>query len=353
MQFELGLTFDDVLLTPNYTGSQSRADVDTTVRLPWHGGTQPNLEFKTPIISANMDTITGVDMAQKMSELGGFGILHRFCSIEDNVRIYEAAAISNKTIGVSVGVSNKEKDRLHALVEAGANMICVDVAHAHSKQAGTMVEHVRNWCGDEVYIIAGNVATLAGADYLSAKGADAVKVGIGPGSACSTRIKTGCGMPQLTAIMECSRVKCAVIADGGIRKPADMVKALAAGADMVMVGGMFAGTDETPGEVLVEQWPVGEKDFRSRSYKIYRGLASKEAQEEFMGQVGDWKTSEGVSFEVPCKGPVQDVIQDLMGGLRSGMTYCGSTTLDELRARAKFIRVTPSGFVEGTTHGMK
>ncbi len=276
-----GLTFDDVLLEPNYTGSASRANVSTTTKLK---SSKARFDFKSPLISANMDTVTGAAMAKKMGELGGLGILHRFCSIDENVEMFKAASNGGHRVGVSVGVSDAEKDRLGALVESGAELVCVDVAHGHAKHTGNMIKHIRDTYDDKVFIIAGNVATYAGADYLSGCGADAIKVGIGPGSACSTRIKTGCGVPQLTAIMECRRVKCSIIADGGIRKPADFVKALAAGADMVMVGGMFAGTKETPGDV--------KRNSDGEDVKTYRGLASKEAQEDFMGQVGRRKRSE-------------------------------------------------------------
>lgn len=330
---QTGLTFDDVLLVPGYTGSLSRSEVETTVKFG-------PFEFRIPLISSNMDTVTSATMARKMVELGGFGILHRFMSIEDNVKMYLEAAMGGCPVGVSVGADFKEDERAAKLIEAGARIVCVDVAHAHSKLAGRMVKELRKNYLKDIFIIAGNVATYAGADYLSSCGADAIKVGIGPGSACTTRIKTGCGVPQLTAIMECQRVRCKIIADGGIRYAGDVVKALAAGADMVMIGRMFAGTDESPGDIHTVN---GVK------MKTYRGMASKEVQ----GHIPNWKTDEGVALAVPYVGSVHNVVQDMVGGLRSGMTYCGAATLEELKRRAQFIAITNAGFIEGTPHGRR
>ena len=353
MIFE-GLSFDDVLLEPKYT-DMSRKQVSTDSQLGPY-------TFQHPFISSNMDTITGSNMCTAMFKTGGFGILHRFCSLEDNLKMFKEAeyiyrqtfGVSFSSPGVSIGIKDEEIERAARLYEAGARVICVDIAHGHCKQMGIMLKKLRENF-PEATLIAGNVATYAGADYLVEKGAHAIKVGIGPGGVCSTRIKTGCGVPQLTAIMEASKAKAVIIADGGVKTPGDAVKALAAGAHFVMLGSFFAGCDETPGEII--KYPSEHSDLfmgkpiNSIVYrKRFRGMASREAQEEFMGKMDDWKTAEGVSIEVPCAGPVADKIADLCGGLRSGMTYCGCSTIDELHRRATFVKVSHSGYTEGTPH---
>lgn len=589
MIIQRGITFDDVVLVPNYCDIPSRGLVNTFARLGPY-------TFAAPIISANMDTITGPDMAIAMNcGSGGLGILHRFLPVEDNARDFERVRKLTDHVGVSVGVSEFETHRAEALIAAGARLICVDVAHGHSKLVGKMLKTLR-LLNDDLFIIAGNVCcmapetpvltrdlqwaevgklkvgqrimgfeetpfngrrrrwqeatvthtglaikplyevelasgekfrvtgdhrwlvydgykqnrvwlrtdwmktrlcykrfraarlvkpwtegtqnfelgylsgafdgegclsfggdkkrlsksvslsfrqnenamlekvcnilsherfdyhidrdrscrainirggfseklrflgqarpprllekwlhsdvsslstkvsddndripivgireigngeivtlssssetyiaagygvhnTYAGADYLAACGADAIKVGIGPGSVCTTRVKTGCGVPQLSAIFDCARVARPIIADGGIRTPGDMVKALAAGASMVMIGGLLAGTQETPKEG-----------------NTFRGSASQELHDEMHDKgMPDWKTAEGVSVPLDArrKFSVHDVIRDMVGGLRSGMTYCGARDLSELKAKAQFMEVTSAGVAEGTAH---
>lgn len=334
-----GLTFDDVLLVPRYNGIRSRQDVNTSAFL----GT---LEFSIPIISSNMDTVTGWEMAKRVAELGGLGLLHRFCSIEENVEYLRKTAHPEQ-VGISIGVGPHAIERAEALISAGAQIVCVDVAHGHSKLVNRTIRDLRERYTDSLYIIAGNVATYAGADYLAAAGADAIKVGIGPGSVCTTRIKTGCGFPQLSAIENCSKVDRSIIADGGIRTPGDAVKALAAGADFVMLGGLLAGTDETPGHVIDKTLSDGSVV----KVKRFRGMASKEAQDDFMGSMPEWKTAEGISLEVPAKGPVEAVIRDVMGGIRSALTYCGALGIEDLQRKAQFVQITPASAREGLPHG--
>lgn len=339
--FTRGITFDDVLLVPGYNGIRSRKSVNTETFLG-------SVSLPTPIISSNMDTITGAAMAQEMARLGGLGILHRFMSVEENVKEFLQARQAGP-VGVSVGISEAEMERAVALCDAGAEIVCVDVAHGHSKMVNQMIRALREKYGDHICLIAGNVATYAGADYLAAAGADVIKVGIGPGSVCTTRIKTGFGVPQLSAIMDCRKVDRSLIADGGIRTPGDAVKALAAGASCVMLGGMLAGTDETPGEKHL--LPGSGGTLSSGKYvKRFRGMASREAQEDFMGSMSEWKTAEGVSVEVPAKGPVSAVISDVLGGIRSGLTYCGAATLKELQRKAQFIEITQAGRTESHPH---
>jgi IMP dehydrogenase len=333
-----GLTFDDVMLVPGYNGIRSRQDVTTSVTLA--GQT-----FAIPVISSNMDTITGESMANAITDFGGIAILHRFMTIEENVAMFGRLKNPAKT-GISIGIGDEAMPRAEALVAAGAQIICVDVAHGHSKEVNRTIRRLRENFSNNIMIIAGNVATYAGADYLAAAGADAIKVGIGPGSVCSTRIKTGFGVPQLTALQECRKVDRCLIADGGIRSPGDAVKALAAGADFIMLGGMLAGTDETPGEIIKQK----NSDGTESRLKRFRGMASREAQEDFMGGMAEWKTAEGVAVEVLAKGPVRHVILDVMGGIRSGMTYCGAINIKQLQRKAQFMEITPAGFHEGTPH---
>jgi IMP dehydrogenase len=352
------LSFDDITLVPRYNNIQSRKDVDTSVQFG-------RLQLQLPVFSSNMDTITGPKMSIKMRELGGLGFLHRFCDITKNVQLYidtqwdyvdgVPAKIKSEAV-VSLGV-NEGIERFAALYEVGARYFCVDIAHGHSREVGRIVTKIKEAASD-VFVIAGNVCTAEGAEYLVDKGADAIKVGIGPGSVCSTRVKTGFGVPQFTAIQECRHVNCFLIADGGIKTPGDAVKAFAAGADAIMLGGMLAGTDETPGEITqdftLEHHTIGfppRKQYHGPKYKVFRGMASKEAQEDFMGSMSDWKTAEGVELRVQAKGSVANVIADLMGGIRSGMTYCGANNIHQIRERARWVEITAAGAAEGRPHG--
>lgn len=358
-----GYTFDEVLIEPGYNDVLSRNDVTTQV-------TFGDLTLSTPIISSNMDTVTGSDMAVAMSRLDGIGFLHRFCSIKENIRIYtglfdlymsQCGVLKDCNAVISLGL-HEEFDRFDALYGVGARYFCVDVAHGHCKAVGEFVKALKRRQSD-IFVVAGNVATYAGADYLASCGADAIKVGIGAGSACTTRLKAGVGVPQLSAIMDIAkRVDRFIIADGGIQKPGDFAKAIAAGADAIMVGGLFAGCDETPGEIHEE---IIDNSFRHEidrgcvqrsvmdvaKHKIFRGMASREAQEDFFGQQSEWKTAEGESFKVSCKGPVANVVSDLMGGLRSAMTYVGARSISGFQKKAVFTAVSPAGQKEGEAHG--
>jgi IMP dehydrogenase len=278
--------------------------------------------------------------------MGGMGILHRFMTVEDNVAMFKKCKHPNNT-AISIGIGKDGMTRAEALVDAGATMVCVDVAHGHAKEVNRTIRSLRERYNQNIMIIAGNVATYAGADYLAAAGADVIKVGIGSGSVCTTRVKTGFGVPQLTALFDCRKVDRAIVADGGVKTPGDVVKALAAGADMVMLGGMLAGTEETPGELFKKKTPDGEVAF-----KRFRGMASKEAQDEFMGGMAEWKTAEGVAVEVLAKSSVKVVLQDIMGGIRSGLTYCGASTIEDLQRKAQFMEITQSARIEGTPHAM-
>ena len=233
-------------------------------------------------------------------------------------------------------------ERVEALKSAGAIYYVIDVAHGHARYVGRTLKKMRDILGHNACIMAGNVATYAGADYLASCGADIIKVGIGGGSVCSTRIKTGFGIPMLTSLMECRKVDRSIVADGGIRTAGDVVKALAFGADFVMIGGILAGTAPTPGEVVTKS--------DGKKVKTYRGMASREAQEDFVGGMSDWKTAEGVSTEVPYRDDHDAILSDIIGGLRSGLTYGGSATIRELQRKLNYIEVTTAGRIESLPH---
>jgi len=327
-------TFDDVLLVPSYNHYESRKDVDIS-------STDRNgkLKLNIPVLSSNMDTITEDTMANFMGDKGGAGVLHRFCTVEENVAMFKKC---KHTTFVSVGCSEKDLERVAALRDAGAQYFCLDVAHAHAKYVGRTLKSLREMLGDNACLLAGNVATYAGADYLASCGADLIKVGIGGGSVCTTRIKTGFGVPTLSSVRECARVDRSIVADGGIKAAGDIVKALAFGADFVMVGGMLAGTRPTPGKV--------ETTVDGKKVKSYRGMASREAQEDYIGSMSEWKTAEGVATTVPYREDEEKIIADILGGLRSGLTYGGAATIKELQRKLDYVIITQAGRYESLPH---
>jgi IMP dehydrogenase len=327
------ITFDDVLLIPSYNHYESRRNVDISVT-----DKTGKLKLDLPVFTSNMDTITESAMSNFIGSKGGMGTMHRFMSIERNVEEFKKC--KTKTM-VSIGCGDAEIERAQALFDAGAEYFCLDVAHAHAKYVGRTLKRMREVIKDSC-LMAGNVATYAGADYLASCGADIIKVGIGGGSVCVTRIKTGFGLPMLTSLIECSRVDRSLIADGGIRTPGDIVKALAFGADYVMTGGIWAGTEPTPGEVRVDE--------HGHKYKEYRGMASREAQEDFMGEMPNWKTSEGVSTRVPYSTEHEAIVADIIGGLRSGLTYGGAATVSELQRKLNYMHVSSFGRAESLPH---
>jgi IMP dehydrogenase len=255
-------------------------------------------------------------------------------------------------VGGAVGVGPDREERVEALVKAGVDVICIDTAHGHSQRVVEAVAETKKEFPD-IELIAGNVGTAEGVRDLITAGADAVKVGVGPGSICTTRVIAGVGVPQLTAVMECSAAAkdadIPLIADGGIKYSGDITKALAAGADVVMIGSLFAGTDESPGETVI---------FQGRSYKIYRGMGSEEAmkagsRDRYCQEDIDLECKlvpEGIVGRVPSRGRLPDVIYQLAGGIRSGMGYVGARTIPELQAKARFVRITPAGLRESHVH---
>tara|TARA_R110001583_G_scaffold161641_8_gene313797 strand:+ start:1368 stop:2417 length:1050 start_codon:yes stop_codon:yes gene_type:complete len=332
------LTYDDVLLQPQYSEIRSRGAIDIGSDLG------RGLRIELPILSSPMDTITGGHMAATAASLGGAGIIHRYNTIEQQVlevvSSYEFSTEDNLILGAAIGVTGDYADRASALISAGVDFLCVDVAHGHHILMKEALEHLRSLT-DDMHIMAGNVATLSGVNDLADWGADSVRCNIGGGSICSTRVQTGHGLPGLQTIFECSKTdrEVAIIADGGIRNSGDIVKALAAGADAIMCGSLLAGTAETPGRVF--EGPDGAK------YKSYRGMASKEAQVNWRGKYSSY---EGVATQVPFRGSVRDILEDIERGLRSGFSYSGASSLRELQHKAKFIRQTTAGLGESRTH---
>jgi IMP dehydrogenase len=326
-------TFDDVLLVPAYNHYESRQHVDTSVT-----DRTGKLSLKLPVMTSNMDTITESAMANFIAGKGGIGVMHRFMSVERNVEEYRRCTAP---VFVSVGTSEEELKRAEALRDVGASHFVVDVAHAHAKYVGKTLKRLRQMLPNAC-LMAGNVATYAGADFLASVGADIVKVGIGPGSVCTTRIKTGHGVPQLTAIQDCARCDRSIVADGGLRYAGDIVKALAFGADFVMIGGMLAGTRPTPGPK--------SQDASGNWVKTYRGMASREVADERQGGIAEWKTAEGVATAVPYREDEDLILADLVGGLRSGLTYAGAKTIKELQRKLNYVVITPSGWRESMPH---
>lgn len=331
-------TYDDILLVPSYNHWESRKVVDISMTCK-----RGKLTLSLPLMTSNMDTITESEMANYIGNKGGIGVLHRFMSIEDNVTLFQSCRYP---VFVSIGCTKSDLDRTAALRDAGASYFCLDVAHAHAKYVGKTLKSIRGMLGDNACIMAGNVATYAGADFLASCSADIIKVGIGGGSVCTTRLKTGFGVPNLTAIKNCSRTDRSIVADGGIRYPGDIVKALAFGADFVMVGSLLAGTRPTPGPVIEKKEPDGSVS----RFKIYRGMASSEVQQDYHGGVAEWKTAEGVSTQVPYREDEEAILSDIIGGLRSGLTYGGAATIRELQRKLDYIEITPAGRTESLPH---
>ena len=349
----LGITFDDVLLVPQESDVRP-ADVQLGTRLT------KRLTLMAPLLSSAMDTVTEARMAIAMAELGGIGILHRNCTVKEQVNMVHDAKKSFSTrsarsknnalrlVGAAIGPH--DIDRAKALDRAGADVISIDCAHAH--KPGIVADAKKIKKAIKADLIIGNIATAAAAKALIGI-ADALKVGVGPGSICTTRIIAGVGVPQLTAIMDVTSVarkaKIPVIADGGIRYSGDIVKALAAGADTVMLGGLFAGTDEAPGEIVT---------INGKKYKAYRGMGSLgamqkgESTDRYFQKGAKKYVPEGVEGIVPAKGPIADIIFHLLGGLRSGMGYVGARTIIELQKRAQFIQITPAGRAESHPHSI-
>lgn len=351
MKIRNGYTFDDVLLVPKHSDISSRKNIDLSTSL----GGLTSLNLRMPIVSANMRNVTETDMARSISSLGGLAILHRFRSADETVEMYRQAAATthteSKLVACSIGVQEQDKTLAQRLFDAGCRTICVDVAHGDHTNCVKMVEWLDktfNHMIARLNIIAGNVATKSGALRLSRAGANIIKVGIGGGSLCTTRIETGNGVPQLSALAEVYEASWAVnpvpawphqfrphrefkiIADGGIRRAGDIVKALCF-SDAVMLGNVLAGTDEAPGNTV--------KALDGQLYKEYAGSSTHKSTHV-----------EGVSALVPIKGSVKNVIERLLEGVASGLSYQGANNLDELRTDPEFVVISGVGLKESHPH---
>ena len=338
----VGLTFDDVLLVPRRSSIRSRQGVAVSTRL------SRNVEIAIPIVAANMDTVCEWEMAVALGRLGGIGIIHRFLTIDQQAAQIAKVKGEGAQVGAAVGTDHDSIERARAMIGEGADVLVLDIAHGHSDHAIATVERLkREFPATDV--IAGNVATRLGAEDLMRAGADAIKVGVGPGGVCTTRLVAGVGVPQLTAVADCSGIDVPVIADGGIRTSGDIAKALAAGAQSVMIGSMFAGTKESPGEI--EQSPHG-------LVKRVRGMASFEALERRARREGaevddeyfEQRAPEGVEGTVVYKGSVGPLVATLLAGVRSAMSYLDAGSITEFQANAQFIRITNAGLTESHPH---
>lgn len=329
--------FDDVLLMPQYSTVMSRHDVELQMSI---GYGKREITLHTPIISSPMDTVTDVDMIKAMAENGGIGILHRFMSYRDQHYKVEHLVESNVGFGVAIASNNGFLSHAESLYNLGVRFFLIDTANGHSKYAIDAVKDLRHKF-DDAHIMAGNIATIDGFKMLADAGADSIRVGIGGGSVCTTRIVSGHGVPTLASIKDVAdsyQGECSIVADGGIRNSGDMVKAFAAGADAVMLGSMLAGTDEAPGDIFESNGNI---------VKHFRGMASAQAQIDFSGKLS---VAEGVSTTIPYKGPVKNIIDEVRGGLGSGCSYSGAHKLSMLSAVAHFIAVSPLSVNESKPH---
>ncbi len=343
-RIQTGLTFDDVLLVPKRSSIRSRQDVSLRTRLT------TKIEIGLPVLAANMDTVCEDEMALAMARLGGAGIIHRFLPIEAQAAMIEK--VKNESpdfvVGAAIGTDHDGLERARALVAAGCDVLVLDIAHGHAEHSLDACKALKDAL-PECQLIAGNVATRDGAEDLVAAGADAIKVGVGPGGVCTTRIVAGVGVPQLTAIANVHGVSVPVIADGGIKTSGDIAKAIAAGADTVMIGSMFAGTKESPGDVESSANGLVKRVRGMASFEAIEARAER-AGEEIDDEYFEQRAPEGVEGSVPYKGEVGRLVGTLMAGLKSGMSYSDARTIPQFWANAEFVRVTPVGLRENLPH---
>ncbi len=342
------LTFDDVLLLPQYSNilpSQTNISLNLTKKI----------SLKVPFLSSAMDTVTESKMATALAIAGGIGVIHRNLNIQNQTKEIIKVKKRNLVVGAAVGTSNEDIERTKSLVANGCDLIVIDTAHGHSEKVIRTLSKLKK-ISHGTPICVGNIATSEAAKKLYNSGADIIKVGIGPGSICTTRMVAGIGVPQISAIMEVKSAlknkKIKIISDGGIKFSGDIAKALAAGADAIMMGSIFAGTDESPGK---------KYKVKGKTFKQYRGMgsigamSSGSANRYFQKNFEDKSKfiPEGVEGRVEYKGSVSKIIYQLKGGLRSSMGYIGAKNLDQIRKNAKFIKITKAGFYESMVHSVE
>ena len=342
------LTFDDVLLLPKYS-SILPANTDITLKLT------DKITLKVPFLTSAMDTVTESNMAIAIAKEGGIGIVHRNLDIKQQSKEVKKVKHKKLFVGAAIGTNKDDLDRARSLVSHGVDLIVIDTAHGHSKKVLTTLSKVKKIL-KKIPVCVGNIATGEAAKKLYNSGADIIKVGIGPGSICTTRMVAGIGVPQISAIMEVkkalNRKKIKIISDGGIKFSGDIAKALAAGADAIMMGSIFAGTEESPGRKF---------KIKGKIYKQYRGMGSigamsaGSANRYFQKNFKDKSkfVPEGVEGRVEFKGKVSKIIYQLQGGLRSSMGYIGAKNLEAINKKAKFVKITKAGFYESMVHSVE
>jgi len=342
------LTFDDVTLAPKYSEILP-TEVNTSTHLT------NNLKLKVPLLSSAMDTVTESKMAISLAKAGGIGVIHRNLDIKKQILEIKKVKKQKLIVGAAVGAGPNEFDRAKAIIKEGVDLIVVDTAHGHTKKVGEIIKFIKKFKNNKIALCAGNIATPEAAKFLIKLGVDIVKVGIGPGSICTTRLVAGIGVPQLSAILSVrnglknKNVK--IISDGGIKYSGDLAKAFAAGADAVMIGSLFAGTDEAPGKLIKKN---------GKLFKSFRGMGSVGAMNKGSAdryfQVKQKDTSkyvpEGVEGFAKYKGDVRSIIYKLIGGLRSSMGYLGSKNITKLRIKPNFVKITKAGFFESMVHNV-
>ena len=342
------LTFDDVTLKPKYSDVLP-SEVETKTNL------SKNLSLKIPILSSAMDTVTESKMAIAVAMAGGIGVIHRNLDIKKQILEIKKVKTKKLKVGAAVGSGSMELKRAELILKEGIDLIVIDTAHGHSKKVAEIVKKIVKIRPKKTTVCAGNIATAEAANFLIKLGVDIVKVGIGPGSICTTRLVAGIGVPQLSAILDVKKgiykKNISIIADGGIKFSGDIAKALAAGADAVKIGSMFAGTIESPGKLIKKN---------GKLFKNFRGMGSVGAMNKgsadryFQKKYKDTSkyVPEGVEGLVQFKGKVKDVIYKLIGGLKSSMGYLGSKKIINLRSKADFVKITKAGFYESMVHNI-
>ena len=342
------LTFDDVTLAPNYS-EVLPSEVDTSIKL------SENLKLRIPILTSAMDTVTESRMAIAIAKAGGIGVIHRNLNIKDQISEIKKVKKQKLLVGAAVGAGPNEHKRVEQIIKEGVDLIVVDTAHGHTKKVGEIIRFIKKQKTKKVTLCAGNIATAEAAKYLLNLGVDIIKVGIGPGSICTTRLVAGIGVPQLSAILAVrnglKNKKAKIISDGGIKYSGDLAKAFAAGADAVMIGSLFAGTDETPGKLITKN---------GKKFKSFRGMGSVGAMNKgsadryFQKKQKDTSkyVPEGVEGYVKYKGKVNSVIYKLVGGLKSSMGYLGAKQIKNLRDKPRFVKITKAGFYESMVHNV-